>query len=41
MEKVILYEDAEINFDTDYDRENPILKKAAIKVWNKVQYYVL
>jgi hypothetical protein len=29
------YEDAHKDFDTDYDRENPVTRKAALKEWRK------
>ena len=29
------YKDAEISFDTDYDRENPVTKQAAMVKWLK------
>jgi hypothetical protein len=29
------YDEAEKDFDTDYDRENPLTRKAALKNWRK------
>lgn len=30
------YSDAVLDFDTDYDRENPVTKKKALKQWKQM-----
>lgn len=31
-----MYDEAEVNFDTDYDRENPVTKVKALKKWKEL-----
>ncbi len=33
--EILEYSEAEISFDTDYDRENPVTKQAAMVNWLK------
>jgi hypothetical protein len=35
-EAPVSYDVACLNFDTDYDRENPVLKRGALSAWNEV-----
>lgn len=37
--KPIPYDEGSLDFDTDYDRENPVTKSRAIKEFNKVTIY--
>ena len=38
IEQPVAYEEGSLDFDTDYDRENPVTKIRAIREFNEVNF---